>query len=525
MSCKISQQNAGGWWPFSSSGRNNCGHESYDCDRKTCKRIKVIEDKYPNGIDVNNPDDRSTVLSLLAGNGISDHTKASQWIYAYNDDVRTQRDYDESLVRGTPEQPVDLSLERQRSDDSDDDDDGADLERFHSAKSDFPSPPVSPASEDRDDLERILSNASNREQEQEQEQLPSPVMPASDESVATADPQQETPDEGPRSLTELLDIPAGELRESDIPVEQVAPEIPQPILQDTAPPTMCNSFNSTKLYEFDSIPNMSVFVNAYGLSLEQRTINITISLSIEPGSPDDGWLNSLIGQGYMNIINETILAEQQNNPNLHTNLNGNTITFGVNNVKYRLMSTDRIRNISNPNPGNLNDGSCEVVMVDDTGNPINPVVDIISALQERVRNSIAGWRRPTFNPPDLYIIYREQVPFTRKSDTCDTPCLQVGIKAFDIWGIPVKPAKTFILKSSEGGKGAKVYRKRKRTRRKPPSKRRRRRRTHERNTKKKKPSKKKSSQKKPSKKKPRRKTPPKKKSRRRRPNNKKEIII
>ena len=516
--CELKQK-AGGWWPFSSSRRNNCEHESYDCDRKTCKRIKVIEDKYPNGIDVNNPDDRSTVLALLAGNGISDHTKASQWIYAYNDDVRTQRDYDESLVRGGPEQPaqpVDLSLERQRSDDSDDDDeDGAELERFHSARNEFPSPPVSPASEDRDDLERILSNASNREQEQEQEQaqeqeqLPSPVMPDSAESVATADLQENISGDEARSLTELLDRPADELRESDRPVEQVTPVIPQPIPQDTAPPTMCNSFNSTKLYEFNGLPNISVFVNAFGIPLEHRTINVTISLSIEPGSEDDGWLNSLIGQGYMNIINETILAEQQNNPNVHTNLNGNTITFGVNNVKYRLMSTDRIRNISNPNPGNLNDGSCEVVMVDDTGNPINPVVDIISALQERVRSSIAGWRRPTFNPPDLYIIYREQVPFTRKNDTCDTPCLQVGIKAFDIWGVPVKPAKTFILKSSDDGRGAKVYKKRKRTRRKPPSKRRR---TRGRNTKKRKPSKKK----------PRRKTPTKKKPRRRRPKTKKK---
>ena len=507
MSCQITQQSAGGWWPFSSSRRNNCEHESYDCDRRTCKRIKVIEDKYPNGIDVNNPDDRSTVLALLAGNGISDHTKASQWIYAYNDDVRTQRDYDESLVRGTPEQPVqpeqplDLSLERQRSDDSDDDE-GADLERFHSARSEFPSPPVSPASEDRDDLERLLSAASNREQEQ----LPSPVMPDSPESPLEPLPnpqQQEAPDEGPISLTELLDRPVDELREPDRPVEQVTPEIPQPIPQDTASPTMCNSFNSTKLYEFDGLPNMSVFVNAFGLPLEHRTINITISLSIEPGSPDDGWLNSLIGQGYMNIINETILAEQQNNPNVHTNLNGNTITFGVNNVKYRLMSTDRIRNISNPNPGNLNDGSCEVVMVDDIGNQINPVTDIISALQERVRMGISSWRRPTFNPPELYIIYREQVPFTRKGDRCDTPCLQVGIKAFDIWGVPLKPAKTFILKASDTGMGAKVYKKRKRTRRKPPSKRRR---TRGRNTKKRKPSKKK----------PRRKTPTKKKPRRRR---------
>jgi len=513
----------GAWWPFGSNNEqsNRCDHVSYDCDKKTCKRIKVIEDKYQNGIDIQNDQERSTVLALLAGNGITDHTRASQWIHSYNEEVRVNRAYNADISGDRP-------------------DDGADLERFSSAVT-GQSPPVSPVqsgdeSDNDSELERFLSAKSHTDVETDSlipepsQEVDQPVMP----EPGVSEPSQEVdqpimpepgisePSPGPEhspvmpepssapetsgplssptaaidtgSLTEIFDGPAD-------PTPDNMGQLPA----DDAPPTLCNSFNQTKLYGFDSDIDMRIFVNADGLSMEQRNINITITLEINPGSPEDGWLQKLIGEDYLNIINQTIL-DGQTNSNIHSNLSGNTLSFGVNNVKYRLTSNDRVATISKPEAGQLQDSSCEVVMVDDNGNNINPIIDIIKRLQENVRQKIPWAVRPTFNEPELYILYRENTPFTRKSETCSLPCIQVGLRAFNVWGDItglLQPAKTYILKTNEdtGATGATIYRKKQRTKRKPRSKKKKPRRT---------PYKKKKPRRTPSKKRKPRRTPSKK---------------
>jgi len=501
--CSEPELVGGAWWPFSSNNEqsNICDHVSYGCDRKTCKRIKVIEDKYQNGIDINNRDERSTVLALLAGNGITDHTQASQWIHSYNEEVRVNRAYNADISGDRP-------------------DDGAGLERFSSAVT-GQSPPVSPVqsgdeSDNDSELERFLSAKSHTDVETDSHVIPEPEISEPSQkpenSLVTpeielepwtlqreiSEPSQKPenspvmPEQSPSPVSGLLSGPVmdtGSLTEIfDGPADPIPDTMGQLIPVDDAPPTLCNSFNQTKLYGFDSDLEMRIFVNADGLSPEQRNINITITLEINPGSPEDGWLQKLIGEDYLNIINQTIL-DGQTNSNIHSNLSGNTLSFGVNNVKYRLTSNDRVATISKPEAGQLQDSSCEVVMVDDNGNNINPIIDIIKRLQENVRQKIPWAVRPSFNEPELYILYRENTPFTRKSETCSLPCIQVGLRAFNVWGDItglLQPAKTYILKTNEdtGATGATIYRKKQRTKRKPYTKKKKPRRTP---TKKKKP--------------------------------------
>ena len=240
---------------------------------------------------------------------------------------------------------------------------------------------------------------------------------------------------------------------------------------DIGPPTLCHSFNTTRIYKFNGAPSMTIYVNAGGLQLKERLISVNITLEIKPGSPQDKWMVSIIGKNYLKTMHDTILEGKKENPNIHSTLEGNILSFGVENTNYRLTDSTRVSKIKKPDPGT--NEFCEVVMVDEYEKTITPIIDIIKNLQEKVKKGIHWTIRPSFNEPELYILYRENTPFSRRGQSCNLPCIQVGFRAFNIYGAPgfAQPAKTYILKTQEdrgiSSHGAKKLRKKQRTKRKP----------------------------------------------------------